>query len=156
MAGERYVERAVARLASYIESNLATELRAIETAQGLASGAIRDPVAYVPGRVPNDNRPIVEVYETSWNHLDHAQQLMSVSCEVLVTHLGDADVLAGQLTLRRYATALADIIHDDPTLGGTVAVAILLDGESDMVRGDASATRHILVQGVEIHVQEIT
>ena len=66
MAGERFIQKAVLKLSAYINSNLPTQLRAVETAQSLTTDSLTDPIAVVQYRAPFDNRsPLVEVFDES-------------------------------------------------------------------------------------------
>jgi len=153
MAGEKYVDKAVAKLASFINTNLPTQLRAVESAQSLTADSLSDPVAVLKYRAPFDNRSVlVEVFDEGWLFLDHLNKLLSVNCTVAVTYLSDADLESGETFMRRYVTALLDCIFSDPTLGSTVVTALPTDGSSAIARGDNATTRHVYTQGVDVHV----
>jgi len=155
LANEQFIDRAITNLASYISSNLATKLRAVETAQSLTTNSLTDPVAVVKARIPFDNRsPLVEVFDQSWSMLDHINKLQAVNCTVAISHICDANLENGEIFMRRYMTALINVLQTDSTLGGTVTTAILTDGSSAVSRGDTSTTRMIYTQGVSVHVHE--
>lgn len=160
MAGERWTQKAVKSLRDYLAANYATQLRAVETAQGLAANSIPDPVEYIAAKVPKDNRvPLVQCYETRWSWTRAAGQrnlLLTVDCEIVLTYASDADLGAGELMLRRYQTALLDCLKADPKLANTVVQCAIADGDSEAIAGDASSTRMLFAQGVVIDVMETT
>lgn len=154
MPGERYVDKAVEKLAAFIAANLPTQLRAVETAQSLAASSLEDPVAVLNHRAPFDNRsPLVEVFEERWDFVDLNNKILAADLTVAFTFIGGPDLGEGEKTLRRYATALIDCITANPTLGGEVIVAMLTDGSSAVGRGDNSSTKFVFTQGVEVHVK---
>lgn len=153
MAGERYVQKAVLKLSAYINSNLPAQLRAVETAQSLTTDSLTDPIAVVQYRAPFDNRsPLVEVFDESWEFIDHINKLVSVDCTIALSYVGDASIENGEIFMRRYITALLDTLMGDTTLGSTVVAAIPTDGSSAITRGDNATTRHVYTQGVDVHV----
>lgn len=155
MAGEQYVDKAVVKLKDFIESNLPTQLRAVESAQSLTASSLTDPVEVIGNRAPFDNRsPLVEVYDENWDFIDLNNKIISVDCTVTVSFISDADIGAGELFMRRYVTAVINTIMADPTLGGQVVAAILTDGSPAISRGDNALTRFVYAQGVEVHVHE--
>lgn len=156
MAGERYSEKAVKALYDRIVATFTTQLRAVETAVGLTSGALTDPAAYVRARVPNDNRsPIVQVYEESWRFDGPDRNcLLAVDCTVLIDFAGSVDLEASELQMRRYITALLQVIESDRALNDSLVSGVyILDGEGSRSIGDKSATRMIWAQGflVKVH-----
>lgn len=156
MANERFTQKAVAALAAYFSANLAGRLRAIESEQSLANGAIPDPTV-VAARVPFDNRlPLLEIYETAWApHGPPREKVWNVECELVLSYGSDADIEAGEQMLRRYETAILKTLeHGDWTLGGTVPTAYPTDGASGVVHGDQSTTRMIFTQGVIVRVHD--
>ncbi|MAH45399.1 hypothetical protein CMI37_06195 [Candidatus Pacearchaeota archaeon] len=155
MAGEKYIDLAVVKLASYINTNLPTYLRVVESAQSMTADSLTDPLEVIQYRAPFDNRsPLVEVFDEGWRFLDHINKLVSVDCTVAISYLSDANLAGGEQFMRRYATALLDTILADTTLGATVVAAIPTDGSSAVARGDNAMTRHIFTQGFDVHVFE--
>jgi hypothetical protein len=155
MAGEKYAQRAVARLAEYLEANLPAQLRIVETAQGLASGALVDPIDYVQGDLTPDGRtPIVEIFCESGSPINYQNHLDSYDCTVALTFSGDAKVEDGQKQSTRYMTALIDCVRADHTLGSTVNVAIDTDRSFHVTDRTDTITRHTVALGVDVHVQE--
>tara|TARA_Y100000310_G_C20227408_1_gene598617 strand:- start:26 stop:502 length:477 start_codon:yes stop_codon:yes gene_type:complete len=153
MAGEKYIDLAVVKLAAFLNTNLATKLRAVETAQSLTTDSLTDPVGVLTHRAPFDNRsPLIEVFDEGWSYIDLKNKLLSIDCTVAVTYIGDANISGGETFMRRYMTAVLDTIMSDPTLGATVVKAVPTDGSSAVSRGDHSMTRHIFTQGVDVHV----
>lgn len=153
MAGERYMDKAVVKLTAYLSANLPAKLRAVETAQSMATDSLTDPVEVLDHRAPFDNRsPLVEVFDESWEFVDLKNKVVSVDCTVALSYLGDANLSNGEQFMRRYSSALIDCLLDDTTLGGEVAAAIPTDGSSAAARGDSSQTRFIYTQGVDVRL----
>ena len=154
MAGERCIDKAVVKLAAYLSANLPGKLRAVETEQSMTVNSLTDPVEVLDHRAPFDNRsPLVECFDESWDFVDQNNKLVSVDCTIALSYLGDANLANGERFMRRYSTALIDCLLDDPTLGGEVVGALLMDGSSAASRGDSSLTRFIYTQGVDIRLQ---
>jgi len=155
MAGEKYIDKAVARLLAYYESNFQTYLTAVETAQSLATGAMTAPKDYVPALLPEDTRsPLLQVFATGAKPEDGRCGLYWVDCTVYLGYVGDANVEAGQQKMRRYMTAMVDTLRADYTLGSTVQEAV--DGEQSLDAfkpGDAQ-TRYAIVLDVEVLIYE--
>ena len=153
MAGEKYIDKAVLKLATFINTNLPAKLREVETAQSLTTDSLTDPVAVVQHRAPFDNRsPLIEVFDEGWDFIDHINKLISVDCTIALSYVGDASVQNGEIFMRRYMTAVLDTLMADTTLGSTVVAAIPTDGSSAVTRGDNATTRHVFTQGVDVHV----
>jgi hypothetical protein len=155
MAGEKYTQRAVAKLAGYIRSNLPTYLRAVETDQSLTASSITDPVEVLEADAPHDSRsPLIQVYADRWSYEDYQYKLVLVSCTVAVGITGDADTDTLTTFVDRYITALLDCLIASSTLGSTVLVATLGDSERATARGDESISRQVFVQDVEVLLHE--
>ena len=153
MAGERYIDKAVVKLAAYLSANLPAKLRAVETAQSMSVNSLTDPVDVLDHRAPFDNRsPLVECFDEAWNFVDLKNRMVSVDCTIALSYLGDANLANGERFMRRYATALIDCLLADTTLGGEVVAAIPTDGSSASARGDSSQTRFIYTQGVDVRL----
>jgi hypothetical protein len=155
MAGERFVDLAVVKLAAYVRANLPAKLRAVETAQGLTTNSLIDPVEYVEANVPTDTRnPLVEVFDTLAQVEDaHADKWM-VACTVALSFTGDADLVANERTMRRYATALKDCIRASRTLGGTVKRCDIGDYSSEVVRGPNAAIRYVFTINARVGIAD--
>jgi len=155
VAGEKHIDLAVTSLRNYLNSNLATYLRAVESAQSLSTNALTDPVEVLSHRAPFDNRsPLVEVFDEGWSFINERQRLIVVDCTVSVCFISDANLSNAEQFMRRYITAVIDTIRVDSTLSSKVIAAIPTDGSSAMARGDTSTTRYIYTQGVEVHVYQ--
>ena len=155
MSGEQHIDKAVTKLRSYINANIATKLRAVETAQSLTTNSLTDPVAVLDHRAPFDNRsPLIEVFEESWRFVDQRQGLVSVDATIAVKYITDADISAAENFMRRYMSAVIETIRADSTLGNTVVDCLLTDGSSAVGRGDTSTTLLVSTQGVDVHVFE--
>tara|TARA_Y100001938_G_scaffold148335_2_gene231710 strand:- start:97 stop:576 length:480 start_codon:yes stop_codon:yes gene_type:complete len=154
----RYVQKAVDSLHTTINGGIATQLRAVETSEGLTSGALTDPEAVVKARMPLDNRtPLIQVFDESWAHDAEAGQrhdMITTFCNVVLTTFSqDTDLEAAELFMRRYITAMIETIATDPTLGGAAMSAVVTGGDSAAVIGDKSASRlaHVLEVEVRTH-----
>ena len=155
MANERYTEKAVRSLLAYIESQLGTELDAIETEQSLTSGALGDPSDFVPAMVADDNRsPLVEIYDAGFRFEDQLNSIAVVDCVVAISFASDCDVEAGKRMMQRYHTALLNTLRDNPTLSGSVIQSIIGGADTEATRGDDSTTRFSLEQPVEVWLQD--
>lgn len=155
MAGEKYIDRAVTQLAARITAQLPTYLRNVETDQGLAVDSLTDPVGVGKARLPFDARsPFVEVFDERWDYESFSNRIMVVDCTVAIHYVGDADIEATEIFMRRYMTALLRMIEADATLGGTVEAAIPTDGQSAVARGPDSATHYVYAQGVEVRLHQ--
>ena len=155
MAGERYIDKAVVKLAAYLSANLPAKLRAVETAQSMTANSLTDPVEVLDHRAPYDNRsPLVECFDESWDFVDLPNKMVSVDCTIALSYLGDANLANGEKFMRRYSTALIECLLADATLGGEVVAAIPTDGSSASARGDSSQTRFIYTQGVDVRLHE--
>ena len=153
MAGEKYVDKAVVKLASFIDTNLPAKLRTLESDQSLTADSVTDPVEVLTYRAPFDNRsPLIEVFDVGWRFLDYINRIVSVNCTVAITYFSDADLSAGEQRMRRYVTALLDCVLADTTLGATVIAAIPTDGSSAVAHGDNATTHHVYTHGFDIHV----
>lgn len=151
--GSRYTEKAVDALADRLTNNFATQCRTVETAAGISSGALTNPAAIIKARVHNDNRsPLLQVYEERFDFIQQRQDFADISCQIVLTFTGDADLAAGQLKLRRYTTALIECVASDPTLNQQVTAAIVQGGDTAARIGDDSTTRHALALDVEVRV----
>lgn len=155
MAGEKHIDLAVVSLRDFLNSNIATYLRAVETAQSMTTDDLTDPVGVISHRAPFDNRsPLVEVFDEGWSFVNARQRLIAVDCTIAVSYISDANLSGAEQFMRRYVTAVIDTIRSDSTLSSKVIAAIPTDGSSAMARGDTSTTRYIYTQGVEVHVYQ--
>lgn len=118
----RYIEKALDALHAAINANLATQLAAVETDNGLGAGDIPTPTDIVKGEVRFDMRPrLVQVYWTDGGLPEQQQKvhkLVKVDLEVAVAILAEPDDLSGgEVLLTRYVTAIIDCVLQDPSLG---------------------------------------
>ena len=143
-------------------ANLETELRAVETAEGLASGALTDPVAYVKARGVNDNRsPLIQIFADGTDPLLAGQRgrRWSAECSLLLWWLGTTDLEANELFAERYSWALIEVLTKNPTLTGLPVTAAIITGVEVAGGGlgsvsgvdDPSATRYVVGIGIEVH-----
>lgn len=153
---ERYGARAVASLTDYLEDNLATFLTATETDLSLAAGALTPPVAYAETVILNDPRsPVVMVDCGNGTITDWGAGLSEYDCVVLLAFSGDADVKAGSIKARRYATAVIDAIRGSATLGNLVDYAEVTRVEFDAETDGEKYTRHAIGVHVMIRIHEL-
>jgi len=129
MAGEQYLDLAVKSLLDHFEANLATQIAAVETAQSITAGSLPDPDTYIPALLENDPRShLFTVFcEDGGEIAEEATSLDRIVTYGCVAHyeiIGDADVDAIQLTMRRILTAMINTLQADRTLGGKVVSAI--------------------------------
>lgn len=141
MSGERYADRATTLLKAYLQTNLPTYLRAVETAQSLDENTLVNPVAYLDYLSPDDYRsPEVQVWFEDDEPEDHDNNIEVHTGNIALLYAGDANLQAGQLAMRRYATALKDLIKDNPTLGGQSGIVYVYAGTSMQVSTGADST----------------
>lgn len=152
---EHYTAQAVNALLGYLESNLQAQLTLIEAASGLDAGDLPPPDAYVEGLVPNHPvSPCLQVWEEGFDAIEQRPGMFSVDCTVAIAFNGDADVLAGQLKIRRYASAIMWCILKAPTLSGAVVGCVFRGGERTGSVNKASETRHAYFLDWEVQVYE--
>lgn len=156
MAGERYAELAVEALRDAINSGIAAQLAAVETAQGLTPNTIARPVAVTRSRAAaRDNRsPLIAVYWERFTLPSQRRGVVAVDCTVVVQIVGRnaASTEGLEEDHGRYCTAIVDLIRDDPHLGGRVVASLVTDGEADASIGDNSTTRLVSAIGVEVRI----
>lgn len=161
MSGEQYADRAVSALVSYIESNYTTALRAIETAEGLTSGTIDNPLDYVPAHVPDDTRsPLVQVWCSGGTRIPDddggsRNAIFGYACTVAVTYASDADVETGQKRIRQYGSAILNTLEGSRTLGSASGIIHAIDTTQNYEATHPDATTRYAVEiGVEVIVNE--
>lgn len=159
MAGEQYADLAVLKLHTWFESQLPTQLAAVETAQSLTAGDLTVPVDYIPAKVEDDNRsPLLQVYCDSTGEIEPeatgTDKIATYPCKVTVEYSGDADIEAGQLFMRRYLSALVKTLVASRTLNGTVVQALDSGHSTSAARTSESQTRYTIELGVDVTVHE--
>lgn len=151
----RWIDRAVNATKTFLEANYPAALRALEVRESLIAGTLEDPAAYVPSAMPYDSRtPLVEIYDEGWKFIDQSNGMCAVAVAVVISYLGDAKVEDGAEQIRKYITALIDLIQGNSRMNLTVGAAILLGGMSEVTQGDNERTRHTKGQLIEVHVYE--
>lgn len=154
MASE-FLDRAVDAVADLLDSTLAAKLRLVETANGLNSGDLTDPIAIVRGQIPNDNRsPLVQVYEEDWGPVEQRNELWRVGISVIVTYTSSVDLVSGRLFMRRYMAAIKRVFISDPTASGQAVSIVITDGASAAGIGDRSESRLMYLQGLDVDVHD--
>jgi formylmethanofuran dehydrogenase subunit A len=155
MAGEKYGDRAVNALATYVESNLSMYLSAVEVAQSLVTGSMTQPAAYIASMIANDPRtPVVMVDCDGGGAENWGDNIHTYGCHVVLAFSGDADVVAGEAKARRYMTALIDCIRADATLGSTVEYAEGTAQDFDAEIDGDKMTRHAIRLIVMVRIHE--
>jgi len=159
MAGEQFADLAITSLLSYYESNFATQLRAVETAQSLAVNSLDNPYNYVPGKASEDPQPLLlQVFvDGSGDTLPEAtgtDKIVTYPCTLHLEYVGDADIEAGQLRMRRYMTALVNTLYGSRTLGGKVVSAIDAGQVFYAEKMGSAQTRHSIELQVDVTVHE--
>jgi hypothetical protein len=152
----RYADSAVSSLATYLAVQLPLQLRAVEVELQLANGSLGSPVDVVTARVPNDMRsPLVKVYDAGGDMVSHrVPRMMAIDCAVEVSLVGDCNVEALEVKMRRWLTAVYKSLEQSRTLGGLVEQALAKDYGSGLVRGADTATRFVSSIGVEVKVHD--
>lgn len=157
MSGEKYGDRAVAKLLAYCSAQLQTYLTAVETAQSLTAGSLTVPVAFIGSLIANDPRtPVLMVDCTDGSAEDWGNGLHSYGCAIVLKFAGDADVAAGETKARRYMTALIDMIRANATLGGTVDLAWGGEQQFDAEKEGDAMTMHAVALEVSVRIHEPT
>ncbi len=156
MAGEKYGDRAVAKLLAWCSAQLQTYLTAVETAQGLTAGSMEPPVAYLGSLLASDGRsPLLMIDCDSGAVESWSDGLHSYQCLIVLVFNGDADVWAGETKARRYLTALIDMVRASATLGSTVELA--WGGSQDFdAEKEGDRTRHAVALEVLVRIHEPT
>lgn len=156
----KYEQRAVDALHAVFTAGFATQLRAVETDEGLSSGALTDPQAYIRAFVPSDNRtPLIQIYAEGGEPLGDSgnrQNLSMIDCTVVATYGATSDMEAAERFMGRYLTAMIQLVRANPRLGN--AAGIIGAWWTDFARTfpiiDQAATRHARGIGVMVHVQD--
>lgn len=156
MAGERFGQRARELLAAYIQTNLATHLAAVETAQALAALSIGRPSVVLRGfnpADPRDNKVEVHILKGGpKNVID--RQLFDYAVEVDFTlHAADAEPLLVQERLLQWESAWWLLTNKGATtLGGTVNGCVCTEMSMDSARSKPG--QHVAI-GVALAVVTI-
>jgi len=150
----RGVQKAVDELHTYVSDNLATELRALEIEESLDVNALEDPERIVKARIPYDNAsPLIQIYEEGWDFDSQRNSICNVACTIVISVLGDPDLVASEIKLRRYETAVVRTIIGNPTLGAKVTGAIITGGDAGEVFGDDSAIRQVKTLDLDMQIR---
>ena len=125
--GGRYADRAVRKLAAYLQSSVPTALRAIETEEELAANYLVNPVSYLRARAPLDARsPAIYVFDEDGRATSQRERLFEVDCTVGIVKVGPPDLVTLEDDLRRYLSAVINVISADPRLGTTTGVSAFI------------------------------
>jgi hypothetical protein len=150
----RFSEKAIESMALFIEGGINAQLRLVETDRGLASGSLPNWAEVCRGLTTLlDNWPHFEVWETKVSCQSYLEDIYEVDCKVGLAIVGDADLSAGQLMLRRYEEAMLRLLRSDRTLGGRVLEAVESSLEAGITKEDESI-RHGFVMDITIALHE--
>lgn len=119
----RYISHAVESVAAYFEANFPTYVAQINTEE---SASLAVPVVYSRGSVPSETRsPALEVVDDRSDVFDTATNVWDHTIDVnLILKAIDADLIAHQIAMRQYISAMHLTVHSDGTLGDCVIQAI--------------------------------
>lgn len=155
MASKR-ARLAVSSLVSYLDANLSTYLRAIETEDAIAANSLGNPVQVIGAYVPNDTRSrLLQVFaETGENEDDFGVGggISKVDCTIVFAYNSSVGAEDSEAYCWRWVDAICDAIVADGTLGGLVTGCIWTDYDRTYSIIDESTTRHIRAVGVEVTV----
>lgn len=138
----RHVSLAVQRLYATVNSNLATELAAVETEESLVAGSLTVPADILRYRAPmHHTSPMIEVFDEGFTYDSQRQRLMDIECIIRISYQGGEDLDATELFMRRYVTAVIQVIETTPGLGDVESYqAVVVAGEADVQPGSDSAS----------------
>jgi len=156
----KYIQKAIDRLHLAYETGLAAQLRDVETQEGIAVDSLTDPVDFLKVFHPNDNRsPLIMIDDVGAAYADAAGQrnrIMGVDCGVLFSFRAGIDREAGKLFIRRYVTAMVQVIEADPILGGNEAAIIgridTATDDSKISGQDESSSKFYVLMEVSVRV----
>jgi len=154
---KRFASRAVEELRAYLEANLATHIATINSEESVS---LANPVAYLAGLHPfGEQFPRVEI-EFQEGSPDPGPEgfrndMWAWRCSVLLVHAyKDVDVVAGQVELRQYLSAMLLAIQADITLGDTVVHAEIEDVATSGEISDQGRLVGITSMIVNVHTHE--
>ena len=151
----RYETAAVDALHTQVSAQLATQLAAVETDEGIAAGSLTQPISILKNRAPNDNiSPLMRIYSDGAGTFDQRNHLYVVDC---IIDLGykfptGTDLAALELFMRRYLDAMRRCVLADQTLGGAACQALIEEASDDSGDGDTSETRRVATLAVIVTV----
>ncbi len=158
MSGERLAQLAVKSTIDYLDTNLATYLTAVETARGLAAGALPVPVDILGADLPDYGgaTPIIEVFEIDGQEQPQAGasgHMWIFKLGLVATHACDADIEAGHQVVRDYTTALVDAFRATAgqTLSGKVSRAFVMGVSFASSRGGNA--KHLIHVALDLQVR---
>lgn len=152
----KWVQQAVDRVFSAMQSNLATQITAVEVQESLTAGDLRgSSFIFIKAHVPNDNRsPQIQVFLEGWEMIDQNNRVAAVAVNVTFVYKSDSDLEAGELFVNRIVTAITQVITGDKSLAvpGIVG-AIIIGGDADDDSIDDSSTKmaRTVLLNVRVH-----
>lgn len=154
-------KKATDAIKTALENGLVTQLRAVETAESLASGYLPDPEEYIKGSQPQNfaSNPLVSVYATSESPAGElgAQRndVFEVLCVVHWQWKSDADPETAEEKVELTNRALRLTILNDPTLGGEGAAFYQNSDLRAELTDSQATTMHDIAQSWAVHIQYI-
>lgn len=149
-----FIERAVEKLAAYLEDEVPGQLRIVESETGMDANALQDPLAVVRAHIRWDNRvPLLGVFCSGFNPGDQRQDIWDVECTVAVMTRAEPDLETGTTYHHRYITAIIRALIASPSLNGEVISAVISQGSTGDVFGDQAATRLVYLIPVAVRVR---
>lgn len=168
MTAKKYADAAIVALQAYLKGTLANfsdgaivkRLRQLEIDQGLAPGAMPNPVKIIRARAPFDSTsPLISIFSTAGKMIDQRQRFASIDANVVITLNGGVDLEQLEDTIRRYHSAMIDALalsNEGTTTpwGGASGVSglIITDWDDAPVVGDRAATRIATAIGVQMRM----
>lgn len=138
----KYLDKAVATLASYLSANLQTYLTSTEVDCGLSAGTLEMPIV-ATAELPEDNRsPLLQVFDRGFDAPTSGQRhkLTHAHVTVLISWQSGVDLEIGAARIRQYVSAILDCWFADPSLGG--GMGSIYTGGEYIPWGDDSSIRH--------------
>lgn len=118
---DQFEETAVNQMQSFVQTNLSTYLRAVESADGLAANSLTDPIDYQRASRPFDPRfPLVQIYDvkTTPAQAGHRNHIAKVEVELIISDVvAGSDVQGAEDKMRRYLRAIRNCVASDYNLG---------------------------------------
>lgn len=152
----KYAQQGVDRVFSAMETNLVTQITAVEVQESLTAGDLRgSSFIFIKAHVPNDNRsPLIRVFLEDWEMIDQNNRVAVVIVNVTFVYKADSDLEAGELYVNRIVTAINQVITGNKALAvpGIVG-AIIIGGDADDDSADESSTKmaRTVLLSVRVH-----
>jgi hypothetical protein len=127
----KFATAVVDALHSTFVAQMATEIAAVEADNGLAAGDITPIRKYYKYRAINEHvSPSIAVACVEFEFEDQPTLHTTQRCIVVLRYAGDADLEATELAVRRYATAMVNVIVNNNELGDSNVISSYIDNVS--------------------------